>query len=207
METQYDSIIDSADDSRANLECMEDLGPDCMADMPWAPVFLEEIEAHVRKGYYNWCKRKIVKPVAGTEEDRVKSWKKSFLNQIDETLGIMVFDMCRFSNETCQKINNLLEKLSIVCKEVGKPFPQNIGENGRCFLDQQFDLEKRIEECEVIINARKTELEKLQQKQNKYCKELGDISIFQLSYPPLPAINIWKHWKLLNLNGKSNFTF
>lgn len=41
--------------------------------------------------------------------------------------------------------------------------------------------------CEVIIDARKAELEKLQKKQEKFCKELGDISIFELSYPPLPT--------------------
>lgn len=66
-----------------------------MADMPWAPVFLEEIEAHVRKGYYNWCK--IVKPVAGTEEDHVESWKKSFLNQIGKYL-LMILATVNFSD-------------------------------------------------------------------------------------------------------------
>lgn len=54
--------------------------------------------------------------------------------------------MGRFSNETCQKINNLLERLSMLCKEVGKPFPQNIGENRRCFLEEKFDLEQRVKE-------------------------------------------------------------
>lgn len=52
--------------------------------MPWAVEFLEEILARVRKGFYNWCK--IVKPVAGTEEDRVKFWKQSYLNQIGKYL-------------------------------------------------------------------------------------------------------------------------
>lgn len=60
-----------------------------MADLPWAGEFLEEVMNHVQKGFYNWCK--IVKPVAGTKEDHVKSWKKSFLNQIGRYIFIYKF--------------------------------------------------------------------------------------------------------------------
>lgn len=61
------------------------------------------------------------------------------------------------------------------------PFLQNTEENRQSFLEKKFDLKQRIKKCEVIIDVRRTELEKLQKKTRQILQGFRNILIFKLS--------------------------
>ncbi|XP_066156352.1 protein regulator of cytokinesis 1-like isoform X1 [Euwallacea fornicatus] len=187
-----EDLDDSQRPDAITIEQLENVDEDVISDMPWAQDLFKMIKANFKKGFLYWCK--TVKDIAGTEENHVSSWKNTYLHTIDEVLCDLIEDMLRFKGATVDNVESLLVRLNDVCKELHEPFNTNVGKDQLCLFDEQQNLQKQINKYELIINAKRKELELLQKKQADWVKELGEVEEIKLSYPPLPTAEQLEHF-------------
>ncbi|XP_030764869.1 protein regulator of cytokinesis 1-like [Sitophilus oryzae] len=167
------------------VNSLEDLDFSIIENLPWAQELWTNIQERTKKGFLNWCR--IVEKLAGTKPEPVKDWADEYLKLIDETCYDLVMDLDNLHTKTIDKIQELLTKLEKLCTDLHQKMPLKIGQDKLCLFEEHSRLTKRIQECEAIINAKKKEIEVLNEKQIIYCKHLGKEPKYNLPCPPLPT--------------------
>ncbi|XP_060519732.1 protein regulator of cytokinesis 1-like isoform X2 [Cylas formicarius] len=169
---------------KLSINDLEELDTSMLQDHPWALTLLQNIQDTTQKYFLNWCK--IVFKL-GLNSDCVKKWSQIYVEQIEGTYSDMLMEIVDLQTKTINKIEHLLCQLEKLCLDLNEKLPPRIGADGLGLFEEQKQLQKKIDEYQSIMEARKKELDDLRNKQLEFCKSLGKEPKIILQYPPLPT--------------------
>ncbi|KAG5867238.1 hypothetical protein JTB14_015123 [Gonioctena quinquepunctata] len=153
---------------RGRITDLQDLDMDMIKEIPWAEVMWRTLLVGLSKTFLNWTQ--VALNMSNEEED-IKEWVDVFQEHFEDTCCELVDGIEYLKKKVISNIESLLQKVEELCKTLRIEMP--VFDDSLSLYKIQHQLKKRAEELEQTVAVRKTDLNKLRQKQLDLCKCLG----------------------------------
>ncbi|XP_056642783.1 protein regulator of cytokinesis 1-like isoform X1 [Diorhabda sublineata] len=155
--------------SVSTRENLKDLDIDFIKDIGWASVMWESLQKCMKKSFLNWVDTVVT---MSQNEDDIKEWKTTFLEQFEERCIELVVDIRELHEQVLLNIEKYLERIQVLCKLLQIDMPV-IGQQKLGLYQEQFQLKKQIKLLEQMSESRLLLFNPLHAKQLELCKNLG----------------------------------
>lgn len=157
---------------------------------PWAKKLWDYINKGHRKSFLNWCQ--IVIDLE-EKEDVINHWVEAYKREFETMACDLVVDIGKLKAGVISEIEELLIKLQNLCTNLSIEM-EPVGSLKLCLYKELSMLKRRVQEYEVMEEARLKEIHLLMEKQRDVCRQLGRVpKVFKES--PLPSRSTIDEWQ------------
>ncbi|CAG9818665.1 unnamed protein product [Phaedon cochleariae] len=167
---------------RKTFNDLQELDMNIIKGIPWAEEMWKVLSNGLEKTFLNWAR---VALKMEKKEGDMKEWVQTFILHYEDTCCELVSDMEGLQNDLITKIEESLQRVEELSKILQIEMPV-FGYEKQSLYQERDQLKKCIEELEHTIEARKSELNKLQEKQIDLCHSLGR-KMRTIQDDPLPS--------------------
>lgn len=152
-------------------------------DSKYFQDFIDDIQSLTKEKVAKWLD--VIINMMGPSSKTTDEWNSIFKTQITELYDEMICEAIAKRDSMLNKIEELLKKSSILCKELNIKIP-DYGAEGLTLYEEQEFLANKVKEYEEKIHSIQEQIKKLNKQEENLCNSLGN-QLKPLPLQPLPS--------------------